>query len=109
MPQNQKELNKVIVTVEPMLPALLHSPHGHTSPCTLTLGLDEFSTYLNVAEGGMKPFKGSMEKLCRVEQVQAAWDGCEPCVCWRDLYEGCSPGRSRTALVGGVFGEAVPG
>ncbi|KAK2490239.1 hypothetical protein MC885_009694 [Smutsia gigantea] len=71
--------------------------------------LNKYSTYLNVAEGGMKPFKGSMEKLCSVEQVQATWDGCEPCVYRRDLYEGCSPGRSRTVLVGGAFGEAVPG
>ncbi|KAK2495202.1 hypothetical protein MC885_005358 [Smutsia gigantea] len=32
MPQNQKELNKVSVTGEPLLPALLHSPHGPASP-----------------------------------------------------------------------------
>ncbi|KAK2497490.1 hypothetical protein MC885_006910 [Smutsia gigantea] len=44
--------------------------------------LNKYSTYLNVAEGGMKPFKGSMEKLCSVEQVQVAWDVCEPCESW---------------------------
>ncbi|KAK2494089.1 hypothetical protein MC885_018143 [Smutsia gigantea] len=38
--------------------------------------LNKYSTYLNVAEGGMKPFKGSMEKLRRVEQVQDACDWC---------------------------------
>ncbi|KAK2491746.1 hypothetical protein MC885_013716 [Smutsia gigantea] len=52
MPQNQKELNNL---------------------CPPT---PQYSMHLNVAEGGMKPFKGSMEKLCSVEQVQDAWDVC---------------------------------
>lgn len=38
----------------------------------------------------MKRFKGSVEKLCGVEQVRAAWDGCVACggLGKKDLYEG---------------------
>ncbi|KAK2489901.1 hypothetical protein MC885_008902 [Smutsia gigantea] len=41
--------------------------------------LNKYSTYVNVAEDCMKPLM-ALWRNCSVELVQAAWDGCVPCM-----------------------------
>ncbi|KAK2499700.1 hypothetical protein MC885_018903 [Smutsia gigantea] len=75
IPQYQNELNKVSMHREPPLPAFPNNPYGPASPRTPTVGLDAVSVphpaVLHAPEcsrGLHEAFKGSVEKLCSVEQ-----------------------------------------
>lgn len=69
MPQYQKELSKVCVNV-----IMCVFPSLCMCVCMLTLlvlSFFQYSTHLQLAEDCMKHYQGTVDKLCRVEQVRA--------------------------------------
>lgn len=69
MPQYQKELSKVCVCFQACVCVFL-SACGSVNADSVCYCLFQYSTHLQLAEDCMKHYQGTVDKLCRVEQVR---------------------------------------
>lgn len=84
MPQYQKELSKVRLWLWLCVDLSLF-PKVFLLTQSVWSFLLQYSTHLQLAEDCMKHYQGTVDKLCRVEQVRGIGSA-NQCLCMMDIY-----------------------